>query len=123
MKKTLIVVGIIALLGISWRLGAAVPAELDPAKVLSDTHKVLFENQFVRVFEFRVPPGKKEPWHQHDRRVIVFLSDFQARATEKGSQPKEGQIKAGSVIWSDPVIHQFENIGKTEAHGISVELK
>lgn len=123
MKKTLIAFGIVSLLAISWRLSAAVPPEMDPLKVASDTHKLVFENQSVRVLEFRIPPGKTAPWHHHGRHVIVFLSDFRARGTEMGGQPTEGQVKAGSAVWSDPVTHQVENIGKTEAHGISVELK
>jgi len=65
------------------------PEELDPLKVASDSHKLVFENQFVRVLETHVPPGKTEPWHQHGRRVVVYLSDFHTRTTERGHQPHE----------------------------------
>ena len=30
---------------------------LDPVRVAPDTHRVAFENMFVRVLEVRVPPG------------------------------------------------------------------
>jgi hypothetical protein len=123
MKKTVVITAIIALLVVCWRWSSAVPQDLDPLKVAADTHKLVFENKFVRVIETRVPPGKTEPWHQHGRRVVIYLSDFHTRTTEKGGQPQDNLRKGGSVRWSDPVIHQVENIGKTEGHVFSVELK
>ena len=67
MKKILITVGIVALLVVCWRWSSAIPQDLDPLKVAPDTHKLLFENRFVRVLEVHVPPGKTEPLHQHGR--------------------------------------------------------
>lgn len=122
-KKMLSVAGIAALLLLCSRFSAAVPQDLDPLKVAADTHKLLFENRFVRVLEVHVPPGKTEPWHQHGRRVAVYLSDFHTRVTERGGQPQDNLRKAGLARWSEPTIHQVENIGKTEGHVISVELK
>jgi hypothetical protein len=123
MKKGLIMTGIILLLLAGWRWSAATPQELDPLKVAGDTHKLLFENRFVRVLETRVPPGKMEPLHQHPHRVVIYLSDFHTRTTERGGQPQDNLRKSGSVRWSDPIIHKVENIGKTEGHVISVELR
>jgi hypothetical protein len=123
MKKTSIVLALIVLLLVCWRWSAATPQELDPLKVAADTHKLAFENQFVRVIETRVPPGKTEPMHQHGRRVVVYLADFHTRTTEKGGQPQDNLRKAGSVRWSEPIIHQVENIGTTEGHVFSIELK
>ncbi len=31
--------------------------DLDPVKLMPDTHKVMFENSFVRVVEGRIPAG------------------------------------------------------------------
>ena len=123
MKKLLLLTGVCALLLIGWRWMAAVPQDLDPLKVAPETHKLLFENRFVRVLEVHVRPGKTEPWHQHSRRVVVYLSDFHTRTTERGGRPQDNLRQAGLVRWSDPVVHQVENIGKTEGHVISVELK
>jgi hypothetical protein len=124
MKRSLVcTLGSIAFLTVCWRWSSAVREELDPLKVAADSHKLVFENQFVRVLETHVPPGKTEPWHQHGRRVVVYLSDFHTRTTERGHQPQDNLRKFGLVRWSEPVIHQVENIGKTEGHVISVELK
>ena len=123
MKKTAIALGILALLVISWRWSNRIQQDLDPLKVAADTHKLVLENKFVRVLEVRVPPGKTETWHQHGRRVVVYLSDFHTRTTERGGKPQENLRKSGLVRWSEPVIHQVENIGQTEGHVISVDLK
>ena len=123
MKKTLAITAIIVLLIVCWRSSSAIPQNLDPLKVAGDTHKLVFENQFVRVIETRVPPGKTEPLHQHGRRVVIYLSDFNTRTTEKGGKPQDNLRKSGSARWSDPVIHEVENIGKTEGHVFSIELK
>ena len=123
MKKILIAVGIVALLVVCWRWSAAIPQDLDPLKVAPDTHKLVFENRFVRVLEVHVPPGKTEPLHQHGRRVVVYLSDFNTRVTEQNGKTQDALRKAGSVRWSEPIVHQVLNIGKTEGHVISIELK
>ncbi|PYV19645.1 MAG: cytoplasmic protein [Acidobacteria bacterium] len=125
MKKQICAAGLAVLCagGALWRVSAGVPQELDPLKVAADTHKLVFENPFVRVLETRVPPGKTEPWHRHGRRVVVYLTDFNTRSTERGGKPQDNLRKAGLARWSEPVVHQVENIGKTEGHVISVELK
>jgi len=124
MKRSLIcVLGSILFLCAYWQRSSALPEELDPLKVAADSHKLVFENQFVRVLETHVPPGKTEPWHQHGRRVVVYLSDFHTRTTERGHEPQDNLRKSGLVRWSDPVIHRVENIGQTEGYVISVELK
>ena len=120
----LCIISMIALaLGVCWHNLEANPQDLDPLKVASDTHKLLFENSFVRVIETLVPPGRTERWHQHGRRVVVYLSDFHSRTTLRGEKPQENVREFGFVRWSEPVVHQVENIGKTEGHVISVELK
>ena len=41
------------------------PGNLDGAKVAPETHKVIFENEHVRVLEVTIPPHGKEPVHTH----------------------------------------------------------
>ena len=122
-RLAIFLLGSIVFLGVCWQWSGAVPEELDPLKVAADSHKLVFENQFVRVLETHVPPGKTEPWHRHGRRVVVYLSDFHTRTTERGHEPQDQLRKFGLVRWSEPIIHQVENIGETEGYVISVELK
>lgn len=123
MKKFGMLAAALSTVVLFWRLSPGVPQELDALKVAADTHKLVFENKFVRVIETRVPPGKTEPMHSHGRRVVVYLSDFHTRTTERGKQPQENMRSRGLARWSEPIVHQVENVGKTEGHVISVELK
>jgi hypothetical protein len=123
MKKLAVLALVFAAAVVSWRMAAAHPEDLDPLKAAPDTHKLAFENAFVRVLEVRVPPGKTEPMHSHPRRVVVYLSDFHTRTTVRGEKPQDNLRKAGLVRWSEPLVHTVENIGPTEGHVISVELK
>jgi quercetin dioxygenase-like cupin family protein len=96
---------------------------LDPARVAADTHKVAFENAFVRILDVHVPAGKIEPRHRHPHGLSVYFTDWQAKVTNDGGQPQVNQRKAGSFAWSEAVIHTVENVGKSEGHVLRIELK
>jgi quercetin dioxygenase-like cupin family protein len=116
----------VAALGVSvfyWSFNVTAVQNLDPLKVAGDTHKLAMENKLVRVLETRIPPGKSEPMHEHRHGVVVYLTDFRVRSTEKGGKPQEFQRRRGEVRWREMTVHEVTNIGKTEGHVISVELK
>jgi quercetin dioxygenase-like cupin family protein len=96
---------------------------LDPARIAADTHKVVFENAFVRVLEVRLPPGKIEPRHRHPHGLSVYLTDWDAKVTVDGREPQVNQRKAGTFAWSDAVVHTVQNVGKAEGHILRIELK
>jgi quercetin dioxygenase-like cupin family protein len=96
---------------------------LDPIKVAPDTHKVAFENAFVRVLEVHIPPGKIEPRHRHPHGMSVYFTDWEAKVTVDGKQPVVNPRKAGTFAWSDAVVHTVQNVGKGEGHVLRIELK
>lgn len=96
---------------------------LDPVRVAPDTHKVAFENAFVRVLEVRVPPGSVEPRHRHPHGLSVYISDWAAKVTVDGKEPQVNQRTSGTFAWSDAVIHTVQNVGKAEGHVLRIELK
>jgi beta-alanine degradation protein BauB len=96
---------------------------LDPIKVAPDTHKVAFENAFVRVLEVHIPPGSVEPRHRHPHGMSVYFTDWEAKVTVDGKPPVVNPRKAGTFAWSDAVIHTVQNVGKGEGHVLRIELK
>ncbi len=96
---------------------------LDPIRVAGDTHRLAFENTFVRVLDVHLPPGKLEPRHRHPHGMSVYFTDWDARVTLDGGKPELHRRKAGSFAWSEPIIHTVENAGKTEGHILRIELK
>jgi len=95
---------------------------LDPTRTDPDKYKVIFENDRVRVLEYRDKPGAKTKAHQHPNSVLLMLSDFQRRLTV-GSDVREATVKAGQALWLPAQVHIGENIGTTDSHVVFVELK
>ena len=97
--------------------------ELDPVLVAAGTHKVAFENAFVRILEVRIPAGKTEPRHRHPHGLSVYFSDWEAKGTVDGKPAQVNSRKSGTFAWSDAVVHTVENVGKTEGRVLRIELK
>ncbi len=96
---------------------------LDPVRVAADTHRVAFENAFVRVLDVRIPAGKTEPRHSHPHGLSVYFTDWDAKVTVDGRQPQVNQRKAGTFAWSEALVHTVENVSKSEGHVLRIELK
>jgi len=123
-KKALlaVAVGTAVLAG---RLVLSQPADdaLDPVRVAADTHRVALENQFVRVLDVHLPPGKVEPRHRHPHGMSVYFTDWEAKVTPDGQPTEVHPRKAGTFAWNEAVIHTVQNAGKTEGHILRIELK
>jgi quercetin dioxygenase-like cupin family protein len=96
--------------------------ELDPIYTDPDKYKVIFENDRVRVLDYRDTPGAKTKPHRHPNAVLLMLSDFQRRLTI-GSDVREVTVEAGQATWTPAHVHTGENIGTTDTHVVFVELK
>jgi beta-alanine degradation protein BauB len=95
----------------------------DPIKVSPHTHKVLLENERVRVMEYRSQPGEKSPMHSYSEVVIYRLSpSYKLKLTFPDGKTEVIEGKVGDVRW-DKGLREIENVGNTEAHAVIVELK
>ena len=121
MKKTIL--GLSVLVVVFLMAQGKQADDLDPLKVAGDTHKLAFENAFVRVLDVRLPPGKLEPMHRHPHGLSVYFHDWDAQVTVRGKAPETHPRKAGSFAWSEAVVHEVRNASKTEAHILRIELK
>ncbi len=112
---------------------AAIDAEaFDGPLAAPEHHKVIFENERVRIMEFKVPPGDVVPAHTHRWSTINYvlrLSDFRSYDADGNlkfdSRTEQFGTKEGEVFCLPPFppLHSVENIGTDEMHGISIELK
>ena len=94
----------------------------DPTETDPDKYKVIFENDRVRVLEYRDKPGDRTSPHSHPDSVMYTLSSFERRLIH-GDQQRDVQLEAGRVVWIGAQEHAGENIGSTESHSVFVELK
>lgn len=94
----------------------------DPTITNPDKYKTIFENERVRVLEYRDKPGDATTPHSHPDSVMYTLSSFRRRLVH-GEQNVEVELPAGKVGWISAQEHYGENIGDTESHAIFIELK
>lgn len=86
-------------------------------------HKVLFENERVRVLDVRIKPGETSEMHSHPASIVYALSSAQVVFSFPDGASREVTIKEGDVNWSEGTTHEVKNIGETVDWGIIVELK
>ncbi len=95
----------------------------DPVPLYPENYKVLFENDRVRVLDFRLRKGATEKFHSHPANVAVFLTDVKIKFTLADGQTKMREARAGDISYGEATVHSPVNIGDSDAHGIIVELK
>lgn len=96
--------------------------KLDPVTTNPNNYKVVFENDQVRVLEYKDKPGHLTTPHEHPDSVMYTLSSFRRRLISDKGQA-EVEIAAGTTGWLAAQRHAGENIGNTDTHVIFVELK
>lgn len=102
--------------------GASV--ELDSLIACKETQKLIFENQFVRAIDDRIAAGVAEPKHRHAHGLTITLADWDSETvTYPGSQMSRRHATLGEVRWTEPLVHEVRNVGKTESHTVRIELK
>lgn len=94
----------------------------DPTCTDPDKYRTLFENEAVRVLEYRDAPGAMTSPHRHPDSVMVTLSGFARRLHVDGAT-RDVELEPGQAHWLPAQVHAGENTGTTETHVIFIELK
>lgn len=107
------------------------PDELDALIAAPDNHKLLFENDHIRVLDTCISPGDTTPLHTHRYPASLYIiswADF-IRYDDKGnvlldSRNLEKVPGLSTVIWSEPLPpHTLKNIGDKDIRVLSFEIK
>src|ERR1041384_4128675 len=107
------------------------PPARDAVAAAPANHRVLLENDRVRVLDVVVPPGTREPVHAHCRpSAMIVLGGGRARDFDAaGKLIDEGPIvPAGAstplAFWLERTPpHSVENLDSIPIHLVRVELK
>ncbi|HVT73885.1 MAG TPA: hypothetical protein VHD61_12170 [Lacunisphaera sp.] len=107
------------------------PDELDALRAAPRHHRLVMENEKVRVLETRIPPGETTAVHTHRWPAVSHLlgwSDF-VRRDDRGAvmldtrgRPPPASLPQISWLEALPP-HSLENVGARELHVVSIELK
>ncbi|TVT54233.1 MAG: cytoplasmic protein [Sedimenticola thiotaurini] len=95
----------------------------DPVISDGDKYKVIFENDKVRVLDYKDQPGEKTHEHSHPAFVLYALVPFKRNIMLPNGKILMREFKAGDVLYSDEQTHIGENVGETPTHIIMVEMK
>ena len=98
-----------------------------------DNHEIgtrlLLENEHVRIFEVRLAPGERGPFHIHDRPYFWTVVDA-GRGLQRYADGScaERDYRVGDTKYlvhspTDSLIHDLENVGHTTLRFVTVELK
>ena len=111
------------------------PLSYDAVTAAPDNHRVVFENERVRVLEVTIKPGEKEPFHEHPVfSVMNIITGAPLRITQ--ATLEDGKIVPGKTIevgkdnfqppplWMPPQgLHSAENVGTVVFFAYRIELK
>ncbi len=95
----------------------------DAVKVAPHVYKTVLENGRVRVLEAGGSPGLNTGMHSHPSQVAIALSDTKMKFTFPNGESAEAELKAGEVMYLEPVEHTVELLAPGEGRLILVELK
>jgi len=90
---------------------------------LAPHYKMLFENQFARVYDIKIPAQSREPQHSHHDRVVISLSGAQLEHILPDGTVQPSTLKTGEVVWRKGGTHIGHNMGDTNLWVIAVEPK
>jgi len=95
---------------------------LDPVETNPAHYSTVFENDRVRVLEYRDAPGESTTPHDHPDSVMCTLSTV-TRRLSSGDATFEVRLPAGAAVWLPAQRHSGHNIGDGETHVMLIELK
>ena len=107
------------------------PASLDAVAAAPGNHRVLLENDRVRVLEITVRPGEREPVHAHCLPGVLYTLyegkyrdyDDQGKLLSEGNDSlAESQFP--TTLWTEPMgPRSYENLDTKSMRAVRIELK
>ena len=87
----------------------------DAVQTDGDKYKVIFENDCVRVLDYKDLPGQTTHQHKHPAFVLYAFAPFKRSITLPDGKILQRQFKEGDVMWSDSQTHIGTNTGANVA--------
>ena len=111
--------------------GCAADAALDAVVAAPGNHKVLFENERVRLLDVVVEPGSREPLHAHCWPSVLYVMsrgsrrEYDASGQVISEQKERPPASAFPIVtWLEPgAPHALENLDAQPIHLLRFELK
>jgi hypothetical protein len=90
---------------------------------LSPHYTLLFENQYGRAYDIRIPAETHEPIHTHHDRIVICLSGAELEHIFPDGRKETSTLNTGEIAWRRGATHIGHNLGKTDLWVIAIEPK
>lgn len=99
-------------------------ADVDAVEAAPTQFTILLENEHVRVIEYVIAPGQRDPWHTHPPKVSYVVSGGQLRIHLENGESFDVNEETGTAHWTDHLpVHSAENIGETPVRIVLIEVR
>ena len=88
-----------------------------------ETHKVVLDNDQVRMLDARLKPGQKVAMHSHPPNTVYYMTDCKLKVDTPDGKSQIAEPKAGTAVYRGETKHAVENVGTSECHLVQTELK
>jgi quercetin dioxygenase-like cupin family protein len=95
----------------------------DIVRISPDVHRVIFENDTIRLLEVTVKPGATVPMHTNPENINYILEGGTLRLLNPDGSVVDVQVVERQVIAAPVGRHAVENVGPTEVRTLCIELK
>jgi beta-alanine degradation protein BauB len=95
----------------------------DIVQISPDVHRVIFENDTIRLLEVTVKPGATVPMHTNPENINYILAGGTLRLVNPDDSVVDVQVVERQVIPAPVGRHAVENIGPTEVRTLCIDLK
>ena len=112
-----------AFLALAYFAACTAVSAADPVETDGDKYKVRYEDERIRVLEYRDMPGQKTKQHYHPRFVLFALTPFKRTITLPDGKVLTREFKAGDMLQSEAQTHIGTNVGDTPTHVLMIEMK
>jgi hypothetical protein len=107
------------------------PDSLDALAAAPEFHRLVFENDDVRVLETKIGPHESVPVHTHrwPSVLYIFSTGHFVRRDDEGRVLGDTRVtgtfpEGGTALWMAAMPpHTVENVDDVEIHMLNVELK
>lgn len=94
----------------------------DPTDIDPEGHRIVFENDHVRIVEARHVAGTEFPEHTHRPRVVVSVGTYRMRSVAPDGSVTIVDRRAGDAVWIEEE-HHAATVLVGPTHAIEIEVK
>ncbi len=110
---------------------AKLPPEQDAVSAAPDNHRVIFENDDMRVLEVIVQPGERENLHDHrwpsvlvvDALPKIAVYDKDGKIRPAAQRPQSPELPIATRVPPQVAAHSIHNLDSKPFHAVRIEYK